>query len=146
MSANVTQSTLTCVWFNCSYCSSALQRCGSRTTSAQLCASLLVYNSCHESRSTRHGILSVRAHPNSSRLEGSKEQGFIHSYRQQDQDDSAHQYFAVHRCLRDGHFPFYFLLKCCANPVLQEPATLALRMLAWPSQPNNWARLSLCTN
>ena len=150
LSANVTQSTLTCVWFNCSCCCPALQRSGSRTTSAQLCASLLVYTSCHESRSTRQGILSVRAHPNSSRLEGSKEQGFIHSYRQQDQDDSAAQYFAVHRCLRDRHFPFYFLLKCllkcCANGVLQEPATLALSMLAWPPQPNNWARLSLCTN
>ncbi|CAX32066.1 Hypothetical protein PMT_2547 [Prochlorococcus marinus str. MIT 9313] len=31
MSANVTQSTLACVWFNCSCCSSALRRCGSRT-------------------------------------------------------------------------------------------------------------------
>ena len=146
MSANVTQSTLTCAWCNCSCCSSALRRCGSRTTSAQLCPSLLVATSCHESRSTRQGIFLVRAHPNSSRLEGSKEQGFIHSYRQQDQDDSADQYFAVHRCRGDRHFPFYFLLKCCANRVLQEPATLALRMLAWPSQPNNWARLSLCTN
>ena len=141
LSANVTQSTLTCVWFNCSCCSSALRRCGSRTTSAQLCTSLLVSASCHESRSTRQAIFSVRPHPNSSRLEGSKEQGFIHSYRQQDQDDSAHQYFAVHRCRGDRHFPFYFLFKCCANPVLQEPPTLAVSMLAGPPQLNNWARL-----
>ncbi|KGG27562.1 hypothetical protein EV13_1964 [Prochlorococcus sp. MIT 0702] len=79
-------------------------------------------------------------------MESSKEKGFIHSYRQQDQDDSAHQYFAVHRCRGDRNFPFYFLLKCCASPVLQGPATVAVSMLAWPSQANNWARLSVSTN